>query len=68
MRTEEAVTSAGGLWWVFGGAVALYAVLGAVSVIALRTIARREAEDGDDGSDVPYGPPSEQPASGGGVG
>jgi cytochrome d ubiquinol oxidase subunit I len=53
MRTSEAVTSAGGLWFVFGGAVALYAVLGVVSVLALRTIARRAGE-----ADVPYGPPS----------
>jgi cytochrome d ubiquinol oxidase subunit I len=53
MRTSEAVTSAGGLWFVFGGAVLLYATLGTISVIALRTIARRS---GDEGS-VPYGPP-----------
>jgi cytochrome d ubiquinol oxidase subunit I len=53
MRTSEAVTSAGGLWFVFGGAVALYAVLGVVSVLALRTIARRAGE-----ADVPYGPPT----------
>ena len=59
MRTSEAVTSAGGLWFVLAGAIALYAVLGTVSVIALKTIARRAAEeDGDEGGDVPYGPPS----------
>jgi cytochrome bd-type quinol oxidase subunit 1 len=59
MRTSEAVTSAGGLWFVFAGAVVLYAVLGVVSVLALKTIARRgDEEDGDEGGDVPYGPPS----------
>ena len=59
MRTSEAVTSAGGLWFVFAGAVVLYAVLGVISVLALKTIARRaNEEDGDEGGDVPYGPPS----------
>ena len=43
MRTEEAVTDAGGLWFWFGGAVLLYAVLGTVAVKALRIIARRDA-------------------------
>lgn len=63
MRTSEAVTSAGGLWFVFAGAVLLYAVLGAISVLALRAIARRDAaREGEAGGDVPYGPPAREPA------
>jgi len=58
MRTSEAVTSADGLWFAFGGAVLLYAVLGLVSVVALRAIARADsAGEEDPGRDVPYGPP-----------
>ncbi len=63
MRTSEAVTSAGGLWFAFGGAVLLYAVLGVVSVKALRIIARRDREEADPESHVPYGPPA-APAGG----
>lgn len=63
MRTSEAVTSAGGLWFVFAGAVTLYGVLGTVAVIALRTIARRAAIDGEDSdAGVPYGPPADASA------
>src|SRR4051794_40037337 len=40
MRTSEAVTGAGGLWFVFGGAVVLYAGIGTMAVFALRRIAR----------------------------
>jgi cytochrome d ubiquinol oxidase subunit I len=65
MRTSEAVTSAGGLWFVFIGAVLLYATLGTVAVIALKTIARRAAA-GDDEPDegVPYGPPPADSSAG----
>lgn len=52
MRTAEAVTEAGGLWFVFAGTVLLYAALGTVAVLAVRRIAR----DGDD-TDLPYSPP-----------
>ncbi|HET6831277.1 MAG TPA: cytochrome ubiquinol oxidase subunit I [Solirubrobacterales bacterium] len=56
MRTSEAVTSAGGLWFVLGGAILLYAALGTVAVFALRRIARRE-DPGADVTGIPYGPP-----------
>ncbi len=58
MRTEDAVTGAGGLWFVFGGAVVLYAALGTRSPsFALRRIARREEPGADIGAGLPYGPP-----------
>jgi cytochrome d ubiquinol oxidase subunit I len=53
MRTSEAVTQAGGLWFAFAGAVLLYAALGVISVLAIKRLGR--AEDGD-GQQVPYGP------------
>jgi cytochrome d ubiquinol oxidase subunit I len=53
MRTSEAVTQAGGLWFAFAGAVLLYAALGVISVLAIKRLGR--AEDGD-GLQVPYGP------------
>jgi cytochrome d ubiquinol oxidase subunit I len=60
MRTSEAVTQAGGLWFVFAGAVLLYAALGTFAVIAIRHLARADDHDEGDsgGSDagVPYGP------------
>jgi cytochrome d ubiquinol oxidase subunit I len=64
MRVEEAVTDAGGLWWVFGGAILLYAALGTFAVIAIRRLARAEDEDEEDGGGpggvgVPYGPTPE---------
>jgi len=62
MRTEEAVTGAGGLWFWFGGAVLLYAVLGAVAVKALRIIARRDpANESEPGAGLPYGPTADAP-------
>jgi cytochrome d ubiquinol oxidase subunit I len=71
MRVEEAVTNAGGLWWVFGGAVLLYAALGTFAVIAIRRLARAEEEDEGDGGDgpaagVPYGPTPESAPAGAG--
>ena len=63
MRTSEAVTDAGGLWFAFGGAVLLYAVLGTVAVLALRKLARdADADGGDDPDDnLPYSPPPAAP-------
>ena len=54
MRTEDAVTDAGGIWFAFGGAVLLYTALGVLTFKAVRLIARPEAA-GEIG-DVPYGP------------
>ena len=51
MRTEDAVTDAGGIWFAFGGAVVLYTGLGILAVKAVRILAK----PGDEGA-VPYGP------------
>ncbi len=51
MRTSDAVTDAGGIWYAFAASVLLYAGLGVLAVKALRVLAK----PGDVG-DVPYGP------------
>ena len=62
MRTEDAVTGASGIWVTFGLVFVLYALLGAATVITLRTMARRWREaGGEDEADVPYGPSGELP-------
>jgi len=59
MRTSEAVTEAKGIWFAFGGVLLLYAALGTIAVLVLRSMSRRwrEDEEGAGESDVPYGPP-----------
>jgi cytochrome bd ubiquinol oxidase subunit I len=65
MRTKDAITGASGVWVTFSVVLALYAVLGAATVLTLRAMARRwraedwlgEAED----ADVPYGPTPSAP-------
>ena len=57
MRTEDAVTSAQGLWWVFGGTIALYAGLGVLTVIVLRGMSRRWREERVEDVAAPYSPP-----------
>lgn len=52
MRTSEAVTSADGIWFAFGGAVLLYAGLGLLTIKVLRRIASGEVG----AEEVPYGP------------
>jgi cytochrome d ubiquinol oxidase subunit I len=56
MRTQDAVTNAGGVPWTFGLIIALYVVLGAALVITLRAMSRRWREQADEDTDVPYGP------------
>ena len=65
MRTEEAVTGAEGLWWVFAGTMALYAIVGVVAAIVLRGFAARWREAGPE-PPVPYGPRPPGPGEGGG--
>jgi cytochrome bd ubiquinol oxidase subunit I len=68
MRTKDAVTGASGIWVTFAIVFVLYAVLGAATVITLRTLARRWREAGaDDEADVPYGPSGESPPALGGA-
>jgi cytochrome d ubiquinol oxidase subunit I len=57
MRTEEAVTEAGGLWFVFAFVVVLYAALGTTAVLILRTMSRRWREGRTDPeAGAPYAP------------
>jgi cytochrome bd ubiquinol oxidase subunit I len=56
MRTEDAVTQAGGVWVTFAVVVLLYVMLGAVLVVTLRAMARRWRAGDEDDSEVPYGP------------
>jgi cytochrome d ubiquinol oxidase subunit I len=60
MRTSEAVTDAGGIWFAFGLVLLLYAGLGAVAILVLRAMSRRWREGGpaETEGDVPYGPPA----------
>src|SRR5215211_5434253 len=68
MRTEDAVTGASGIWVTFALVFALYTLLGAATVITLKTMARRWRETGaDDEADVPYGPSGELPPALGGA-
>ncbi|MFL5863746.1 MAG: cytochrome ubiquinol oxidase subunit I [Solirubrobacteraceae bacterium] len=62
LRTSDAVTHAKGVWVTFSLILLLYALLGAVLVITLRTMSRRwrsGAHDGD--TEVPYGPSGPAP-------
>ncbi|MCD9622916.1 cytochrome ubiquinol oxidase subunit I [Rhabdothermincola salaria] len=54
LRTEDAVTSQGGLWYWFAGIVGIYTLLGVTAVVVLRRMARRWREEAAVGS--PYGP------------
>lgn len=54
LRTEDAVTAQGGLWWWFAGIVGVYVLLGVTAVVVLRRMARRWREAAEVGS--PYGP------------
>lgn len=51
MRTEEAVTQAQGIWFVFAGTVLLYSALAVVTFKALKVVARQSSA-----VTVPYGP------------
>jgi cytochrome d ubiquinol oxidase subunit I len=64
LRTSDAVTTAHGIWWVFAGTVLLYAVLGAVTILLLRGLARRWQAGIEREGDVPYGPPQEAETAG----
>jgi cytochrome d ubiquinol oxidase subunit I len=64
MRTEEAVTQADGIWFVFGFTMLLYAALGVSAVLVIRSMSRRWREEGAE-IEVPYGP---GPGDDGGLG
>lgn len=63
MRTEEAVTDAGGIWVTFGLVLALYTFLGAATILVLRSMARRWREGDVSDEEVPYGPRDGAPAA-----
>jgi cytochrome d ubiquinol oxidase subunit I len=56
MRTEDAVTGAEGLWWVFAGTMTLYTLLGVAAALILRAFARRWREEDAESIEGPYGP------------
>jgi len=58
MRTEEAVTGAQGLWWVFSLTMVIYATLALVAAVVIRGFARRWREDEAEPG-LPYAPPTE---------
>src|SRR5262245_11747111 len=61
MRTEDAVTHAGGIWISYAIVVTLYAALGAATILVLRNMSRRWRDrDGADDTEVPYGPPADR--------
>jgi cytochrome d ubiquinol oxidase subunit I len=57
MRTSEAVTEAKGIWFAFAAVLLLYAALGTIAVLVLRSMSRRWREQERDEAEVPYGPP-----------
>jgi cytochrome d ubiquinol oxidase subunit I len=59
MRTEEAVTDAQGIWWVFAATMLIYLVLGAITLYVLRGLSERPDEEAPAG-DIPYAPRPEK--------
>jgi cytochrome d ubiquinol oxidase subunit I len=58
MRTEDAVTPAQGIWWVFGLTMLLYIALGVTAITVLRALSRRWREGRpEEPGEIPYGPP-----------
>jgi cytochrome d ubiquinol oxidase subunit I len=57
LRTEDAVTHADGIWFTYIGALVLYTVLGVITVLILRLMARRWREGDIPDEELPYGPP-----------
>ena len=57
LRTEDAVTDTGGIWFTFTIIMVLYALVAVGLIATLRVLARRwRAQDEVADSDVPYGP------------
>jgi cytochrome bd ubiquinol oxidase subunit I len=60
MRTSEAVTEAGGIWFTFALVLVLYAAIGTIAILVLRTMSRRWREGGaDPEAGAPYAPREE---------
>jgi cytochrome bd ubiquinol oxidase subunit I len=60
MRTSEAVTDAEGIWFSFGLVLLLYAALGTIAVLVLRSMSRRWREKGAENVQSPYSPQREE--------
>ncbi|HUB99852.1 MAG TPA: cytochrome ubiquinol oxidase subunit I [Solirubrobacterales bacterium] len=58
MRTEEAVTDAGGIWFTFGLILLLYAGLGTIAILVLRRMSQRWREGRREPDGTPYAPPT----------
>ncbi|HET7591334.1 MAG TPA: cytochrome ubiquinol oxidase subunit I [Solirubrobacterales bacterium] len=56
MRTSEAVTGAQGIWFTFGLVLLLYAAIGTVAILVLRTMSRRWREGAAEAVESPYAP------------
>jgi cytochrome d ubiquinol oxidase subunit I len=57
MRTSEAVTDAKGIWFSFGLVLLLYAAIGTIAIMVLRSMSRRWREGGSESEvDTPYAP------------
>ncbi len=65
MRTEEAVTGAQGIWYVFAFTALLYVALGVITVYVLKGLARHPDQPA---GDIPYAPPTPEPATPGATG
>jgi len=60
MRTSEAVTDAKGIWFSFGLVLLVYAALGTIAILVLRSMSRRWREGGEsEEAGAPYSPPVE---------
>jgi cytochrome d ubiquinol oxidase subunit I len=60
MRTSEAVTDAKGIWFSFGLVLLVYAALGTIAILVLRTMSRRWREEGTEDVQSPYAPQQEE--------
>ncbi len=59
MRTSEAVTDAKGIWFSFALVLLLYAAIGTIAIMVLRSMSRRWRESGAEPEvDTPYAPPA----------
>jgi cytochrome d ubiquinol oxidase subunit I len=63
MRTTEAVTEARGIWFAFAVVLVIYAALGTIAILVLRSMSRRwrESEEDEEGVQTPYGPAEAAP-------
>jgi cytochrome d ubiquinol oxidase subunit I len=61
LKTKDAVTTAGGVPFMFAAILVIYATVGTIAILVIRGMAKRWREGEDDEGDVPYGPAGEVP-------